>query len=175
MVPAVNTIMSLKYCTTVFLLHMFVMLVSVGASSEGGVSVGKLRSSADTAFAAGNIDEALKLWEQVITMEPHNDANYYKRFRIYLRQQKFKEALSDLNSALSHNDKHEQALAQRGKLHMRLGHCTEAEGDFKKLKGLAPTNKDATLMESAAMCAQAISQGILLADSLNGIIVQLMQ
>lgn len=65
------------------------------------VNVGKLRSAADLAMSKGEVDQALKLWHEVIAAEPSNEGNFYKRFRVYLRQHKFKEALSDLSSALS--------------------------------------------------------------------------
>lgn len=49
-------------------------------------------------------------------MEPQNETNFYKRFRVYLKQQKLKEALADLNTALSINPVYEIVLAQRAKL-----------------------------------------------------------
>lgn len=70
---------------------------------------------------------------QVIEIEPNNDSNYYKRFRLYLRQQKFKEALADLNSALKLKPDNEMVLAQRAKLQMRMGRCADAEADFIRL------------------------------------------
>ena len=88
----------------------FFLIFSKGLASDPAVaSVGKLRSSAEQALSKGDVSEALKLWEQVIAIEP-NDSNFYKRFRVYLRQQKLKEALSDLNKALEINPKHENAL-----------------------------------------------------------------
>lgn len=104
-----------------------------GTPAEGN-SVGKLRNAADTAFTQGQFDQALDLWAKVIAMEPNNDANFYKRFRVYLRQQKLKEALADLNSVLKLNPKNEGALLQRAKLALRLGKCEEAEKDFAVLK-----------------------------------------
>jgi tetratricopeptide (TPR) repeat protein len=68
-------------------------------------------------------------------MEPNNEQNYYKRFRVYLRQQKFKEALSDLTSALTIKPDFEAVLTQRAKLELRLGRCAEAEKDLIKLRG----------------------------------------
>lgn len=97
-------------------------------------SVGKLRSGAEMAFANGENDKALKLWEQVISIEPNNDHNYYKRFRVYLRQQRLKEALADLNAALRINPNNENALVQRSRLQLRLGKCAEANYDFDTLK-----------------------------------------
>lgn len=67
-------------------------------------------------------------------MEPQNENNFYKRFRVYLRQQKLKEALADLNSALTINPSYEVVLVQRAKLQIRMGRCDEALGDFQHLK-----------------------------------------
>jgi tetratricopeptide (TPR) repeat protein len=98
------------------------------------MSTGKLRNAADGAFAKGEIDEAAKLWGKVIEQEPSNEQNYYKRFRVYLRLQKFKEALQDLTSAINIKPDYPEALAQRGKLSLRFGKCNEAEKDFQALK-----------------------------------------
>jgi tetratricopeptide (TPR) repeat protein len=76
----------------------------------------------------------LGLCLQVIKTEPGNANNFYKRFRVYLRQKKNKEALADLTSALELDPKHEQALAQRAKLNLRLGNCAESETDFISLQ-----------------------------------------
>jgi tetratricopeptide (TPR) repeat protein len=102
--------------------------------SETVQSVGKIRASADTAFTNGDIDQALKLWNKVIELEPKNENNFYRRFRVYLRQQKYKEALSDLNSALSLKSNDPTILNQRVKLQIKMGKCKEAEADFIKLK-----------------------------------------
>lgn len=67
-------------------------------------------------------------------MEPQNESNYYKRFRVYLRQQKLKEALADLNSAFTINPEYEVALVQRAKLQVRMGRCDEAYGDYQRLR-----------------------------------------
>ena len=87
--------------------------------------MGKLRSSADAAFTQGDVEQALKLWNTVISMEPTNEVNFYKRFRVYLRQQRLKEALSDLTAALALNPDYEAVLAQRVKLELRMGRCLE--------------------------------------------------
>lgn len=67
-------------------------------------------------------------------MEPANDTNFYKRFRVYLRQQKYKEALADLNSALLLKPENMQVLAQRCKLQVRMGRCSDAERDYSSLR-----------------------------------------
>ena len=77
-----------------------VLLACVLGEVDVQVNVGKLRSSAEAAFSEGRPDESLKLWAQVIAAEPDNHSNYYKRFRVYLRKLKYKEAVADLTSAL---------------------------------------------------------------------------
>ena len=67
-------------------------------------------------------------------MEPQNENNFYKRFRVFLRQKKLKEALADLNSALTINPLYEVVLVQRAKLQIRMGRCDEALVDFQHLK-----------------------------------------
>jgi DnaJ family protein C protein 3 len=67
-------------------------------------------------------------------MEPKNENNFYKRYRVFMRQQKYKEALADLNSALNINPENIQVLTQRGKLQVRLGRCKEAEQDYDQLQ-----------------------------------------
>ena len=125
---------------------------------EAGQSVGKLRSSAEVAFSKGEVEQALQLWEKVIKLEPNNEQNYYKRFRIYLRQQKLKEALSDLNSALNIKPSYEAVVSQRAKLNLRMGNCHQSEEDFNSLRKLNPSSKDLELTPQAAECKNAISQ-----------------
>lgn len=110
-------------------------IIGEGAT-ETVQSVGKIRSSADAAFSKGEIDQALKLFTEVIKLEPKNENNFYKRFRVYLRQQKYREALADLNSALSINGNDVNILTQKAKLQMKLGKCKDAESDFAVLNRL---------------------------------------
>ncbi len=63
-----------------------------------------------------------------------NESNFYKRHRVYIRIQKYKEALSDLNAAIVIKPDYELALAQRGKLQLRMGRCVEAEKDLLNIE-----------------------------------------
>ena len=125
-----------KFGKPLFLVLLLMALV-VGSGDTETQSVGKVRSSAEMAFSKGDIDGSLKLWGQVIAMEPTNDGNFFKRFRVYLRQSKYKEAMSDLNSALNIKPTNEAALTQKGKLELRLGRCSEAYTSFTKLQRCA--------------------------------------
>lgn len=113
------------------------LMVYMSYGDDGVQSLGKIRSSAELAFSKGEVENALKLWGQVIAMEPSNDANFFKRFRVYLRQSKLREALADLNSALQLKPDNEAALVQKGKLEMRLGRCSDALANMQRLQRLA--------------------------------------
>lgn len=116
------------------------LLISLSSSLtvEEVLSANKLRTSAELAFSKGQSDESLKLWAKVIELEPNNEQNYYKRFRVNLRLQRYSDALNDLNSALAIKPSFDQALSQRAKLNLRLGNCRESIQDFNRLNSYAP-------------------------------------
>lgn len=122
-------------------------------------NVGKIRSAADVAFSKGDTEESARLWQQVISLEPKNEQNFYKLFRVHLRQQKFREALQDLTHCLELKPTHKQSLAQRGKLLLRLGRCAEAEIDLKELEKIDPKSKDVALIADAGKCAVQLKLG----------------
>lgn len=98
------------------------------------IPVSKLKLSAELAFSKGQSEESLKIWTQVISREPKNEQHYYKRFRVQLRLQRFKDALKDLTSAIELKPAFEIAISQRAGLHLRLGHCREGMADFQLLQ-----------------------------------------
>ena len=54
---------------------------------------------------------------QVIELEPKNERNFYKRFRVFLSKRKYAEAISDLSRALELKPKYKQVrrLGQKQK------------------------------------------------------------
>jgi tetratricopeptide (TPR) repeat protein len=135
-------------------------LISISNASDPteGQSVGKLRAAAEQALAEGNADKALELFNRVVQMEPANGSNYYKRFRVYLRQMKFKEAVSDLSKVLEISSSDENALGQRAKLQLRIGRCSEALQDFHALRKINPAHKDLGSQEQAERCDITMKQ-----------------
>lgn len=117
-----------------FLIISQIHVVVSNENQDNKTSINKLKLKADTLFTNNQFDEAAKVWEEVISLEPENEQNYYKRFRIFLKLQKYKEAISDLTSSLKINEKQESVLAQRAKLNLRYGRCKESEIDFMNLK-----------------------------------------
>lgn len=45
---------------------------------------------------------------QVIELEPKNERNFYKRFRVFLSKRKYVEAIQDLSRALELKPKYKQ-------------------------------------------------------------------
>lgn len=129
-----RSVRGLVLCCWIRSILFFSKIAHLTAADNDAASVGKLRSAADTLFTSGQFDQAIEMWSKVISIEPANDSNFYKRFRVYLRQQKLKEALADLNSAIKLNPSNEGAIVQRAKLNLRLGKCEDSETDLIKLR-----------------------------------------
>ena len=142
--------------TILILFHLALAFVACDETQKA--TVGKLRASADEAFASGNLIEAIKLWSEVISQDDKNETNFYKRFRVYLRQNKLKEALGDLNKAINLKSNYEAALSQRGKLNLKLGKCADAIKDMNKLKELNSNSYDNYIFTQASTCTSILSQ-----------------
>lgn len=151
-----SVIQIMKVISFLHYLFIFASITELARSDEAVISVGKLRASADVAFSSGDLDQALNLWAKVIEIEPENENNYYKRFRIYLRQNRLKEALADLNAAIRIKSNFETALVQRAKLSLRLGKCIDAESDFATIRKINPNNKDLSSQGEASSCSRSI-------------------
>lgn len=150
---------STQFGVTAMIMHALLLAACLcvgGAEVPPTQSVGKIRAAADVAFSKGEVEESAKLWQQVIALEPENEQNYYKLFRVHLRQKKHKEAIHDLNECLKLKPTHVQSLSQRGKLLLKVGRCAEAEVDFKNLAKVDPNNKDIGLTADAGKCAVQI-------------------
>lgn len=132
----------------------------MGADVSDGQSVGKLRAAAEQALSEGDAAKSLGLWNQVIDLDPQNGSNYYKRFRLHLRQSDFKKALTDLNKVLEITATDENALAQRAKLRLRLGYCPEAVQDFHALRDVNKAHKDLATQEQAERCEVAMKHAL---------------
>ena len=56
----------------------------------------RLRADGDAAFVKQDFAGALKLFTEAATLEPGNPQNYYKRYRVNLRQLNYRKAAADL-------------------------------------------------------------------------------
>ncbi|CAM9479466.1 unnamed protein product [Chrysoparadoxa australica] len=130
-----------------------------GSPPTEQLSVNQLRTHAENALSKGKTDEALKLLNQVIELEPRNERNYLKRFRIHYQKHQYSEATSDLDAALAIKPKYKQALAQRAKLFRVTGQCSRSLEDYEALKVLDEKHSDlGEGLEAAHNCALALQE-----------------
>lgn len=104
------------------------------ADNDSRSSVQQLRSDAERAFSKGNSDESLKLWAQVIALEPANGDHYYKRFRVHLDKLMLTEAKADLDYTIKNNPTNRNALEDRSKLIDLMRRFDEADRGFAARK-----------------------------------------
>eukprot|EP01035_Chromulina_nebulosa_P017709 gene17709-23301_t len=156
------TIMPLTFSITNGILFGLLAAISfyitTGQAYSDWQNYGKIRANADVAFSNGDLDQSIKLWAKVIELEPNNESNYYKRFRVYLRQNKLKEALSDLNSAINIKPNFENAIIQRAKIHVKQGKCAEAVNDYTLLASVNPNSKDLNNRKDAVTCSNLLKE-----------------
>ncbi|CAM9637553.1 unnamed protein product [Discosporangium mesarthrocarpum] len=139
---------------------------SIAAAQAGeerqndSLSASALRNGAETALSKGEHDKAIRLFTKVIELEPKNERNFYKRFRVYLSKRKYAEAISDLSRALELKPTYKQALAQRAKLLKIMGQCEGAVRDYASLATVAPGHEDLSgpLPGDAAACHSWLSE-----------------
>ena len=97
-------------------------------------------------FKACKYDDAIEAYTKLLEFDPSN-RNFNatilaNRALCFQKQNKLKEALRDINKALSLNDKYWKAYFRRGNIYMGLNMYEEAKYDFQKVKDNDPSNKD---------------------------------
>ena len=145
-----------------FVLTTLAVIAAAGGDEKQAQSVGKLRASADEAHSKGDFDGALRLLSQVVHLEPGNERNFYKRYRVYLRRAQYREALSDLDAALRVQPSYAVARAQRAKLLLMLGRCDLAANDYEAvaLDEIETAKKKGAAAESSAATQAAHQKSI---------------
>jgi tetratricopeptide (TPR) repeat protein len=104
----------------------------------------------------GDLDKGLKLLNDVVALEPSNERNYVKRYRVFVRKRKFKEAFADLTTALELKPSYKAALAPRAKLGLQLGRCADAAADLSLLRQVDPKAAELRDEPAAVECAAAL-------------------
>jgi DnaJ family protein C protein 3 len=154
MVQLAGARLVLLLCTGIALLTC-----GVEAKEKKPANVPKLRSDGDMAFAKNDMKKAKKLFKKVIKLEPKNERNYYKLFRVHLKERAYSEAIKDLTRALEVSPKYKEGLYQRGHLYIQMGHCVEAAADLNALLVIDPAHKKGLVDQPLALqCAQSIQQ-----------------
>ena len=114
----------------------------------------------DYEYDRGNCKQAIAAYTRSIQLNPNYPESYNNRAYTYMRMQDYKDALPDLDKALSLNQNYVQALMNRGDLYNYYGPIInrhKAIEDYDKVIALGGTH-------STSVCghkAMAESNGIL--------------
>lgn len=128
-------------------------------SETARAEASKLRSAGDTQMVSNALQPALDSFTKAITLEPDNPLNYYKRFRVYDKLKKTKQALGDLSTILSLDPKHVQALSLRARMYLNTGKCNEALADYREVLKIKSDHGDAMkMLQKVEQCADLINR-----------------
>lgn len=87
----------------------------------------KLMKKAVEARKMGRFREAIRLYEQVIEIDPHNDRAHSGKGSCLIGRGRFKDAIACFDSALKINPENPDALHSKGVALKNLGHRDEGE------------------------------------------------
>jgi lipoprotein NlpI len=101
----------------------------------------ELLKAARTALMKRNADEALRLADKAIPLDPKNAEAYLLRGTIHEALRHNAEAVADFDKCLERNPALADAYDHRGSEHFKLGHIAESLRDFDKFLELRPEKR----------------------------------
>lgn len=96
----------------------------------------------NTAFNAGQIDEAIQNYSRALDVDPSNAVAYYERGNAYLSRRQFDKALADFAAAIDRNFAGELAYLNRGIVYAQTGVLDLALKDLNAAAHLNPTSAE---------------------------------
>ncbi len=96
---------------------------------------------------SGNIDLGLLAWEQIAQIQPGSATNYYNLGLALAGKQRYQEAITQWNKALSLNPRHENSLHNLAVAYAIVRDYDAAWDTVKKLRALGCT-PDALVLEN---------------------------
>jgi len=95
------------------------------------------KEEGNTAFKAGNLDEAYKLYSEALLIDPCNRSTnaklYFNRATVASRQKKTSDCLADCDKALELDPGYTKALLRRAKCYMETEQYEEAVRDYESV------------------------------------------
>ena len=101
-----------------------------------------IKEEANTLFKAGNFDEAIKKYTECLSFVEATKGFmaviFTNRATALTKQEKYEQALQDLNKAIECNEKYPTAYHKRGDVNAKLKNFDEAIRDFQNAQELDP-------------------------------------
>jgi len=95
------------------------------------------KEEGNTAFKAGNLEEAYKLYSEALLIDPCNRSTnaklHFNRATVAAKQKKMDECISDCDKALDLDPGYTKALLRRAKCYMESEQFEEAVRDYEKV------------------------------------------
>ena len=76
--------------------------------------------------------DSIRLWNQVISVEPNNDVAYGNLCMVFLKTNNFPEAMTDCKKALALNPRDPNALLNLGLVLIKIGKLKQAVAEFQR-------------------------------------------
>merc|ERR1711868_308474 len=95
------------------------------------------KEEGNTAFKAGNLEEAYKLYSEALLIDPCNRSTnaklYFNRATVTAKQKKTAECITDCDKALDLDPNYTKAMLRRAKCYMESEQYEEAVRDYEKV------------------------------------------
>merc|ERR1712038_625433 len=112
------------------------------------------KEEGNTAFKAGNLDEAYKLYSEALLIDPCNRSTnaklYFNRATVAAKQKKTNKCISDCDKALELDASYVKPLLRRAKCYMETEQYEEAIRDYERI-----LKSDKSNMESRQLLQEA--------------------
>jgi len=105
---------------------------------SGSPTVDILMERAVTAHMSGDKAHARALYDRIIRVRPEYAEAWHRRATLFLEEERYDEALRDLNETLRHEPRHFGAWLGLASLLERLGSTTEAMAAYREALEIYP-------------------------------------
>ena len=133
----------LSLLLSVLLALHFPSASSSAATDKPVLSATELKSLADVSLEKGDYASALSHYSDLISVSP-SQLTYFHRANAYLRKRAYAQAVADLSSAVSRDDKFVKGYLYRAKVYKITGRCSDAVTDYQRILALQPSHKEAS-------------------------------
>jgi len=104
------------------------------------------KEEGNTAFKAGNLDEAYKLYSEALNIDPWNKTTnsklYFNRATVLGRQKKLDQSIADCNKAIELDNNYIKAYLRRAKSYMETEQYEDAVRDYETIFKTDKSNRE---------------------------------